>query len=114
MNTFSDLLDVDTWASLVKAAPKVTVVPAEAAKEAVKALDQWMTDHASHTDLEDRRYWSAALQELIEASHIKGVEPKTLGTALRSMGLTLWRMGDGYHAAWSNEQFTILKKYFKL
>ena len=114
MNSFSDLLDVDTWARLVKAAPKVTVVPADAARMAVKALSAWMTDHASHTDLEGKRYWEASLKELIEVDHIAGVIPNALGRALRAMGLTLWREGDGYHAAWSDEQFKILKKYFKV
>jgi hypothetical protein len=33
MKSFSDLLDVDTWAQVRKAAPKVTVVPGDTAKK---------------------------------------------------------------------------------
>jgi hypothetical protein len=113
MNSSSDLLDVDTWAQVRKAAPKVTAVPFDAAQAAVTALGACMRANASHTDLDGRKYWEASLKEILAGDEIN-MEPVHLGRALRSMSLTLWREGDGYHAAWSEEQFRILKKYFKV
>jgi hypothetical protein len=114
MNTFYDLLDVDTWAQLRKAQPKMTVVPFDAAQAAVRALEQWIGNHSSHTDLEGKHYWSASLKELIDNRGLTGVLPSALGRVLRQMGLMLWREANGYHVAWSEEQFEILKNRMRI
>jgi hypothetical protein len=50
-------------------------------------------------------------KEILEGCKIN-MAPIHLGRALRLMGLTLWRERDGYHAAWSEEQLSILMKHF--
>lgn len=108
----SDLLDMNTRAALMMAAPKVTAIPFDAAKAGVKALSQYMQSGEKHTDLDGKKYWEASLKDLLNESSLI-MEPKTLGQILRALGLILWREGDGYHVAWSEEQFKILRKYFK-
>jgi hypothetical protein len=110
---YSDLLDVDTWAQVKKLAPKVTEVPYDVAVLAVEILEQYMSNETVHTDLNGKKFFEASLKKLIEMSQFE-YAPAYLGRALRSMGLTLFRKADGYHAAWSAEQFEILKKYLKI
>jgi hypothetical protein len=112
MKSYSDLLDVDTWAQVRNAAPKVTAVPGDTARVVVQSLGTHMRRSSTHEDLTGRKYWEASLGELIEDARVN-IEPKFVGQALRAMGLTLWREGDGYHVAWSEEQFKILKKHLR-
>jgi hypothetical protein len=111
--TSAELLDVDTWAKLRKAAPKVTVIPFDMAQAAVKALRQYMNVTQAHTDLDGQKYWEGSLRDVLDESSLVAT-PTALGATFRSFGLTLWRETNGYHVAWSSAQFKILKDYFKL
>lgn len=109
----NELIDVDTWAQLRKAAPKVTAVPFDAAQAGVRALGTWLRTRKANSDLDGRKYWEATLKDLIAVSEL-AITPAAMGRIVRTMGLVTWREFDGYHAAWSEEQFRILKKYFKV
>lgn len=109
----SDLLDLDTWVQVKNSAPKVTVVPFDAAQAGVKALARYAEGNRPNADLDGRKYWEASLKTLVEVGELSAA-PKALGRACRSIGLTLWRMADGYHVAWSEEQLAILMEYFKI
>jgi hypothetical protein len=108
----SDLLDMDTRARLMQASPKVTAIPFDAAQAGVKALRQYMQTGESHTDLDGKKYWEALLKDILDESSLI-TEPKMLGQIMRTLGLILWREMDGTHVAWSEEQYKILRKYFK-
>jgi hypothetical protein len=113
MKSYFDLLDVDTWAEVKKAAPKLTEIPFDAAQAAVWALGNFMREVPCHTDLNGRKYWEGSLKAILLLDALN-MEPVHLGKALRLMGLTLWREGDGYHAAWSAEQYEILEKNLRI
>ena len=111
---YSDLLDIDTWAEVKKASPKLTIPPIEVTLEALEALSYFMQSKESLKDLEGRDYWTASLKELIDLKLVNGLTPIYLGKALRAMGMTPWREGDGYHVAWTRAQFNILDAHATL
>jgi len=91
----------------------VMQVPWDTARMAVQGLHELSVKASAHKDVNGLMYWETTLKELHAAGRLPEATSMTLvGKACRSMGLTLWREGDGYHAAWSDAQLTILKKYF--
>jgi hypothetical protein len=106
----NELLDLDTFMALRKAAPKVTGVSYGHALEVVKVLKQVSELFAASEDGDGHAYWQNKLRLIAEHS---GIELKVAGRACREFGLTLWRKFDGYHVAWSREQLDILVQYFK-
>ena len=106
----NELLDLDTFMALRKAAPKVTGVSYGHALEVVKVLKQVAELFPASEDGDGHSYWQTQLKFIAEHSKL---ELKVAGRACREFGLTVWRKTDGYHAAWSREQLDILVKYFK-
>lgn len=116
MQTISDLIDLDTLVAVKKAAPKVTQVPFDRAQLVVTALERFANAEQPSKDIEGHKYWSASLKNM---TAVAGLEEniatcKQFGTAYRTMGLSMWREGDGYHVAWSEPQLKLLKEYFKV
>lgn len=113
---FSELLDLDTFVAVKKAAPKVSQVPFDTAQMAVKALAEFSNTHADNRDFDGQKYWRASLKELAKIAGLEEgqVSSRLFGAAYRTMGLTSWREMDGYFAAWSQAQLKILMKYFKV
>jgi hypothetical protein len=108
----SELLDLDTWAAVMKSAPKVTGVSYGHALEVVKSLNVLsVIGKSGMKDVDGRVYWEATLKEVASDC---GMDLKLVGRACREMGLTLWRKSDGYHVAWSSQQLKILVEYFKI
>ena len=109
----SDLIDLDTYVALVKASPKATVVPFSAAKMVVLGLDQYAFYNAGHVDADGKVYWIASLKQIADAGKLGQDSMNQVGKTCRLLGLTCWRMTDGYHVAYSDAQLTILKNKFK-
>jgi hypothetical protein len=107
----SELLDLDTWAAVMKSAPKVTGVSYSHALEVVRSLNVLVIVKNGVKDVDGRVYWEATLKEVASDC---AMDLKLVGRACREMGLTLWRKSDGYHVAWSSQQLKILVEYFKV
>lgn len=113
-SAMQDLIDLDTFVSLRKAAPKVSEMPWDAAKAVAQALCEFSGYEESHEDLDGRKYWEGSLKEIHEAGALGEKFPlMTVGKVCRLIGLVMFRRGDGYHAAWSEEQLAILRRYFE-
>jgi hypothetical protein len=114
-NHLFELIDLETFIALKRAAPQVTEMPWEAACEVARALDKFSEANEAQADLTGKLYWQASLKELHKAGGLReAFSPQMIGRVCRLAGLTMWREGDGYHAAWSAEQLAIIKDYFKI
>jgi hypothetical protein len=110
----TDLLSLEMLVELRKAAPQVTQVPWDAARMVVQGMRELSLGQEAHKDFNGRQYWAATLKEIHAAGRLPEATTMALvGKACRSMGLSLWREMDGYHAAWSDGQLSILAGYFK-
>jgi hypothetical protein len=113
MAAFSELVDLETQVLLKKAAPQVMQVPWDTAQMVVRGLQFLSLKQHAHKDAHERVYWEETLKNVSRAGKLpEETSMMLVGKICRSMGLTLWREADGYHAAWSEAQLTILKKYF--
>lgn len=113
MAAFSELVSLETLVELKKAAPQVTQVPWDVARMVVQGLRELSVRASAHKDVNGLVYWEATLKDVHAAGRLPEQTSMNLtGKACRSMGLTLWREGDGYHAAWSEAQLSILTRYF--
>lgn len=113
METLNDLLDLDTFVEVRKAAPEVTFVSFDIARQMLEGIGKMSAETHPFTDHNDRKYWQASIKDL----HRIGGFPETLslrktGSICKSLGLISWRKNDGYHIAWSEQQLSILKGYF--
>lgn len=109
-----ELLDLDTFVQVKKAAPYVTVVPFDMACWIVRGMDCFSRENRASVDQFGQLYWQTTVKTLAE--HCKFDAEITLGLVgrtLKAMGLVSWRKMDGFHIAWSLSQMDILKKYFK-
>ncbi len=109
------ILETSVLAALEDEAPKVTIPSYETHKAIVRALVMWSSAHPiSGADENGRAYWIAALQDLIPLTGINNLPPQHVGTACRNFCLSMRRMPEGYHTAWSQKQLDILRKAFGL
>lgn len=108
-----DLIDLDTYVQLRRAAPQVTPVPRDVARLVVYALGEFSLAHKAHEDLNGQIYWQASLQALSEIGRLNEcVASKTIGQTCTLMGLPKTHKNDGNYVAWSKSQLEILQKYF--
>ncbi len=115
MNTFTELMDIDTLVAVRKQAPQITAVPFDAARLVVRALDDYSRLNQAHEDADGKKYWQASLKDVHAAGHLRDdFAMKSVGTSCREIGLTVWRKMDGFYVAWSDEQLKLLKKHFKV
>ena len=61
---YADLLDLDTWYAVRKAAPKIAQVPYDRGQLAARALVKFSKLNAAHQDFDGQRYWEASLKQL--------------------------------------------------
>ncbi len=109
------ILETSVLAALESEAPKVTIPSYETHKAVVKALAMWSSAHpTSGADEDGRVYWIASLQDLMPLTMIENITPQHMGTACRNFCLSMRRMPDGYHTAWSQKQLDILRGAFAL
>lgn len=110
----SDLIDLDTYVALVKASPRVTTLPFEKAEMVVDGLKVFSLANQEHWDPDGRQYWAASLKEIHEAGQLGETAMISVGKICRMLGLTCWRVSDGYHVAFSAAQLQILIEKFDL
>lgn len=115
MTTYSSqLLDLDTFVQVKKAAPKVTTVPFNIACYVVRAMAEISKSRTAHIDSSSQLYWQVRVKEIFETGKFGDeVSINHVGRALKALGLESWRKMDGYYAAWSLSQLEILQKHFK-
>lgn len=111
----SDLLDLDTFIALKRAAPNATPIPFDRAQLAVQSLAKFSKSNQPHKDQHGVKYWTAYLKELtgLAGLEVGQVSSNLFGRAYRRMGLESSRVMDGGLVSWSETQLKILKKYFK-
>lgn len=111
---YSDLLDLDTLSEIRKAAPKVTNVSFNIARDVTLAMDEHSKKTKANLDREDKMYWQTRIKDLHnDGKFDETITLNQIGRALKAMGMQSWRKNDGFHVAWSSEQLEILKAYFK-
>lgn len=101
------LIDPQTLADMWRCRPQpVDVQPVEAS-DIVKALVALSDEAHRQMGANWEYFFQAAMAEVLQASGSRAT-PKRLGTALRAMGLMLWRRNQGYFVAWNAAQVRIL------
>jgi hypothetical protein len=104
-----ELLDLDTFVAVKKAAPKVTVMPFDVAAVVVEGLDRYASAEQANKDENGHVYWMPTVKDI---AGLVSLTPAQIGRAVKQMGLESWRKMDGYHFAFSSEQLDILKHHF--
>lgn len=111
---YANLLDLDTFVQVKKAAPAVTTVPFDIACFVVRAMDEFARNTRASIDQGGHLYWQTRVKAIHEAGKLGDeISLGQMGRALKAMGLESWRKMDGFHVAWSLEQLDILKRHFK-
>ncbi len=110
----NDLLDLDTLVAVKKAAPQVTVVPFDLAREVVNGMCNYSQGHIANDDPQGMKFWTTTVKSLSEECNFEvQVTLGIIGRTLKAMGIESWRKTDGFHIAWSQAQLDILVKHFK-
>ncbi len=104
---YSNLIDQETYAAVVAAAPKVKEYKLELAREIVGLLLKEQEKVYPIMNLDPDRIRSQKVGDLA-AMLLEEHTPAEVGGILRELGLVSQRKRDGFHVYWSTKQIEIL------
>lgn len=108
---YSRILDANTYAKVVAAAPDVSRTQTEYAVLVVSAL--WkLTEQRTPNKTRDGQFWSALIADLPDLPD--GMTPKRVGNICRDLGLLLNRRNVGYQVHWTVEQLRTISDYLNV
>ena len=110
---FHELIELDTYYEVRKAAPQVPVLPVQTAQMALVVMDRMTVPEFQSLDAALNPYWHVPYEYIREQLPVM-VSSHELGAVLRGMGLICHRKGCGYIVIWNQAQMDILLKRFGL
>ena len=109
---YSKLLDTETFAQVVTAAPELAEPPVTEARMVLQALRMLSMEGNANLGMDGKPYWICALADLPGLP--EAIIGKRRWRLCREMGLVMHRRGPGYYVAWNGEQLDLLWRYFRL
>jgi len=110
---FHELVELDTYYEVRKAAPQVPVLPVQTAQMALIVMDRLTVPELQRLDAVLNPYWRTNYEYIRQQMPVE-VSSHELGAVLRGMGLASHRYGSGYTVVWNQAQMDILLKRFGL
>lgn len=108
---YSKVLDQQTYAAVIAAAPQIIEATEQTARRIVATLARELTvpEHARLVDSQ-QAYLELSVKALVDLLDGQ-MTPKLVGAVVRDLGLRTTRKPDGYYVQWNESQVKILRGY---
>lgn len=106
-----DLIEIDTYYQVRKAAPQVPVLPVHTAMLCLRVMAKHSLPQNQRIDVDMQPFWHLSYDAIRQQLPVD-ITNKQIGSLLRGMGLMVWRFSSGYAVFWNRTQLDILMQRF--